>query len=39
LLVAGDKNGVKQDRFYRHLIKRADVRFDQHVAELNRKSR
>jgi hypothetical protein len=39
LLVAGDKSGVKQDRFYRHLIKRADARFDQHVAELKKKSR
>jgi hypothetical protein len=39
LLVAGDKSGVKQDRFYRHLIKRADARFDQHVEELKRRRR
>ena len=33
LLVAGDKAGVKQDRFYRRLIARADARFDRHLAQ------
>ena len=36
LLTAGDKSGVKQDRFYRTLIKRADERFDEHLAGLGR---
>lgn len=36
LLVAGDKAGVNQERFYRTLIKRADERFDEHLAELER---
>ena len=30
LLVAGDKSGVSQDKFYRNLIEIADRRFDQH---------
>lgn len=38
LLVAGDKAGVNQERFYRTLIKRADERFDEHLAELDRGS-
>jgi hypothetical protein len=37
LLVAGDKSGVSQDRFYRSLIKRADERFDSHLATLKTK--
>jgi len=40
LLVAGDKSGISQDRFYRNLIKIADRRFDQHqraVAEEKKK--
>lgn len=28
LLVAGDKSGLKQGRFYKELIKRADARFN-----------
>lgn len=32
LLVAGDKGGVSQKRFYRNLIGRADKRFDSHLA-------
>jgi hypothetical protein len=32
LLVAGDKAGVAQRRFYRRLIARADARFDRHLA-------
>ena len=31
LLVAGDKSGVKESRFYRQLIATADVRFDDHL--------
>jgi len=34
LLVAGDKSGVSQKRFYRSLIERADSRFDGHLATL-----
>ena len=35
LLVAGDKSGVSQERFYKQLIKKADKRFESHLAELN----
>lgn len=31
LLVAGDKAGVSEKRFYRQLIARADERFDRHL--------
>ena len=31
LLVAGDKSGVSQKRFYRTLIAKADGRFDSHL--------
>lgn len=34
LLVAGDKSGVSQDRFYKTLITTADARFDRHLEEL-----
>jgi len=34
LLVAGDKAGVAQRRFYKALISRADKRFDAHLATL-----
>lgn len=34
LLVAGDKSGVAQGRFYARLIARADRRFSQHVKTL-----
>jgi hypothetical protein len=34
LLVGGDKAGVSSDRFYRGLLKRADIRFDQHLEAL-----
>ena len=34
LLVAGDKSGGSQKRFYRQLIKVADERFDRHLAFL-----
>ena len=32
LLVAGDKSGGSEKRFYRHLISKADQRFDNHLA-------
>lgn len=31
LLVAGDKSGVAQKRFYRSLIAKADARFSEHL--------
>ena len=34
LLVAGDKSGVNERRFYRQLIKRADARFNIHLDRL-----
>ena len=39
LLIAGDKSGVNERRFYKQLIKRADARFDQHLEELRRTRR
>ena len=35
LLVAGDKRGLAQARFYRTLIDKADERYAQHLADLN----
>ena len=37
LLVAGNKSGQSQRRFYRELIRKADERFDAHVARLKKK--
>jgi hypothetical protein len=34
LLVAGDKSGGSEARFYRGLIKKADRRFDDHLRRL-----
>ena len=39
LLVAGDKSGVSGKRFYRELIKKADDRYDDHLARLKKKER
>ena len=39
LLVAGDKSGGGEKRFYRELLRRADDRFDAHLARLKRKGR
>ena len=39
LLVAGDKSGGSERRFYRELIRKADARFDVHLARLGRKRR
>ena len=36
LLVAGDKSGVSEMRFYRQLIDKADARFDAHLAKVRR---
>ena len=32
LLVAGDKSGTSEKRFYKMLVKKADERFDEHLA-------
>jgi hypothetical protein len=37
VLVAGDKAGVNQKRFYRQLVARADTRFKGHLAALKKK--
>jgi len=37
LLVAGDKSGVGQKRFYKNLIKKADERFSKHLKDLEKK--
>jgi len=37
LLVAGDKSGMSQGRFYRTLVRKADARFDAHLARLKTK--
>ena len=34
LLVAGDKSGTSEGRFYRQLIKKADGRFNRHLSRL-----
>lgn len=34
LLVAGDKSGVSEKRFYRQLIKKADKRFGSHLKSI-----
>ena len=39
LLVAGDKAGVSQRRFYQRLIKKSDDRFDTHLARLQNERR
>jgi hypothetical protein len=38
LLVAGNKSGGSEDRFYRSLIAKADPRFDSHLGRLPKKS-
>lgn len=39
LLVAGDKAGVSKKRFYRELVRKADERFDAHLARLKEERR
>lgn len=34
LLVAGDKSGGSERRFYRQLIRKADERFDDHLDQI-----
>lgn len=34
ILIAGDKSGLGQKRFYKTLIAKADKRFDEHLAKL-----
>ena len=36
LLIAGDKSGVSEKRFYRELIRKADNRFDAHISRLKK---
>jgi hypothetical protein len=36
LLVAGDKSGVGERRFYRELVRKADERFDCHLERLRK---
>jgi hypothetical protein len=36
LLVAGDKSGGSERRFYRELIRKADDRFDAHLARIRK---
>ena len=39
LLVAGDKSGGSEKRFYKQFIAKADDRFDAHLARLKKKER
>lgn len=39
LLVAGDKSGVREQRFYQQLIRKADHRFDLHLDKLKAERR
>jgi hypothetical protein len=36
LLIAGDKSGGREKRFYRELLRKADGRFDAHLVRLKR---
>ena len=38
LLVAGDKSGGSQDRFYRQLLAKADDRFGSHLSRLKKRN-
>ena len=38
LLVAGDKSGASEKRFYKQLITRADARFTAHLARLSKRA-
>jgi hypothetical protein len=38
LLVAGDKSGGSEKRFYRELIRKADGRFDAHLARTGKRT-
>ena len=36
LLVAGDKSGGSEKRFYRELVRKADQRFDAHLSRIRK---
>jgi hypothetical protein len=36
--VAGDKSGGSEKRFYRELIRKADERFDAHLARIGKET-
>jgi hypothetical protein len=36
LLIAGDKSGTDEKRFYRDLIRKADMRFDDHLSRIKK---
>jgi hypothetical protein len=38
LLVAGDKSGGSEKRFYRELIRKADERFDAYLAQIGKET-
>ena len=38
LLVGGSKSGISEDRFYANLIRKADARFQQHLAQIARRT-
>lgn len=38
ILVAGDKSGMSEKRFYRSLIAKADERFDDYLTQLNKEA-
>ena len=39
LVVAGDKAGISEKKFYKRLIAKADDRFDAHLARLKQQER
>jgi hypothetical protein len=39
LLIAGNKSGGGEKRFYRQLIAKADGRFDEHLSQTTKKGR
>jgi hypothetical protein len=39
LLVAGDKSGGGEKRFYKELIRKADIRFDAHLDRVKKKEK
>ena len=38
-MVAGDKSGGSEKRFYRELVRKADERFDAHLARLKKEGK
>jgi hypothetical protein len=39
LLVAGDKSGGSEKRFYRQLVRTADKRFDEHLEHVRKEKK